>query len=174
MTERETGAHGLSAVEKLSSSHDVSRFDSGNESLNSWLKRFALLNQKSDSAQTFVVHRRGRVVGYCALTAGSIRPEEAAPRTAKGLPRHPIGVILLARLAVDRHEQGQGLGRALLKDALLRSAAAADTIAARAILVHAIDDGARSFYEHFGFEGSPIDPFELMLLMKDLRALLRR
>lgn len=159
----------LSAVEKLSKTHDLSAFDCGNESLNTWLKRFALTNLQSDSAQTFVVHRGG-VVGYYSLTAGSVRPEEAPARVAKGLAKHPIGVILLARLAVDKREQGNGLGKALLKDALLRIMAAADTVGARAVLVHAIDEQARKFYERFGFERSPIDEFELMLLMKDLRA----
>ncbi len=94
------------------------------------------------------------MVGYYSLTAGSVRSEEAPARVAKGLAKHPIGVILLARLAVDRREQGNGLGRALLKDALLRILAAADTIGARAVLVHAIDEQARKFYEHFGFQPS--------------------
>ena len=164
----------LSPVEKLSERHDVSRFDCGTQALSLWLRRFALFNQKNDSAQTFVVHRRNVVAGYYSLTAGSVRPEEAAPRVVKGLARHPIGVILLARLAVDKREQGQGLGKALLKDALLRAASAADTIGARAVLVHAIDDTARRFYEHFEFERSPLNEFELILLMKDLRAQLRR
>ena len=163
----------LSPVEKLSERHAVSRFDCGTHTLSVWLQRFALLNQRKDSAQTFVVHRRNRVVGYYSLTAGSVRPEEATARTAKGLARHPIGVILLARLAVDKSDQGPGLGKALLKDALLWAAAAADTIGARAVLVHAIDETARRFYEHFEFERSPLNEFDLMLLMKDLRAQLR-
>ncbi len=163
----------LSPVQKLSERHDVSRFDCGTHTLSLWLQRFALVNQRNDSAQTFVVHRRGLVVGYYSLTAGSVRPEEATAGTAKGLARHPIGVILLARLAVDESEQGLGLGEALLKDALLRAAAAANTIGARAVLVHAIDERARGFYEHLGFERSHLNEFDLMLLMKDLRAELR-
>ena len=94
-------------------------------------------------------------------------------RIAKGLAKHPIGVILLARLAVDKQEQGTGLGKALLKDAFLRIASAADMVGARAVLVHAVDERARQFYEHFGFESSPTDPLALMFLMKDLRALLK-
>lgn len=159
----------LSAVEKLSKSHDLSAFDCGNESLNEWLKKYALLNQRSDAAQTYVVRRGGRVVGYFSLTAGSVRPEDATERAAKGLAKHPIGVVLLARLAVDQGEKGKGLGSALLKEALLRSLGAADTIGARAVLVHAISEEARRFYEHFGFERCPVDDFALMLLMKDLR-----
>ena len=160
----------LSAIEKLSNVHDLSAFDCGNERLNNWLRRFALTNQQSDSSQTYVAHRRSVIVGYYSLTAGSVRPEDAPERVSKGLAKHPIGVILLARLATDKREQGKGLGKALLKDALLRIMSAADAIGARAVLVHAIDDAARGFYEHFGFERSPIDEFELMLLMKDLRA----
>lgn len=168
--EPDPAAGPLSPIEKLSRTHDPSAFDCGKESLNAWLKKHALVNQQSESAQTYVVHRGGRVVGYYALTAGSVRPEEAPSRVSKGLAKHPIGVILLARLAADKREQGRGLGKALLKDALLRIASAANEIGARAILVHAVDEDARGFYEHFGFERSPMDEFELMLLMKDLRA----
>jgi|CXWL01.1.fsa_nt_gi GNAT superfamily N-acetyltransferase len=160
----------LSPIEKISKAHDASAFDCGTESLNAWLKRYALVNQQNDSAQTYVLHRNNVVVGYYALTAGSVRPEEAPGRVSKGLAKHPIGVILLARLATDKREQRKGLGAALLKDALLRVMSAADAIGARAVLVHAINEQARSFYEHFGFERSPIDELELMLLMKDLRA----
>lgn len=167
------GAGSLSPVARLTARHDVTGFDCGVESLNTWLKRFALANQLNDSAQTFVAHKDNAIVGYYSLTAGSVQPERATARTARGLARHPIGVILLARLAVHQDEKGTGLGKALLKDALLRAAAAADTIGARAVLVHAIDHAARAFYEHFGFERSPVDDFELMLLMKDLRRLLR-
>ena len=119
------------------------------------------------------MHRAGRVVGYYSLSAGSVRKEESPARVAKGLAKHPIGVILLARLAVDRNEHGVGLGKALLVDALTRALAAAEAIGARAILVHAIDDEAAAFYKKFGFEPSPLDPKQLMLLMKDLRATLK-
>lgn len=160
----------LSKVEPISESHDVSQFDCGaHESLNHWLKRFALTNQNNESARTYVVHRSGSVVGYYSISAGSVSVEEAPSRVAKGLARHPIPVILLARLAVDRDEKGTGLGKALLKDALLRIAHAADIVGARAVLVHAIDEQARKFYQHFGFEASPLHELQLMLLMKDLR-----
>ena len=167
----DSGASGapLSPVEKLAKIHDLSSFSCGKESLDTWLKRWALANQQNDSAQTYVVHRNNVVVGYYTLTAGSVRPEEAPPRISKGLPRNPIGVILLARLAVDQREQGKKLGSALLKDALFRVMAAADAIGARALLVHALDDEARAFYERFDFERSPVNEYHLMLLMKDLR-----
>jgi|SRR5579859_1703401 len=160
----------LSNVEAISELHDVSRFDcGGHESLNDWLKRFALSNQKNESARTYVVHRNGSVAGYYSISAGSVRVEEAPVRISKCLARHPIPVILLARLAVDKDEKGRGLGKALLKDALLRIAQAANIVGARAVLVHAIDEAAKKFYLHFGFEPSPIHELQLMLLMKDLR-----
>ena len=160
----------LSKVEPISEVHDLSRFDcGGHQSLNDWLKRFALTNQKNESSRTYVVHRNGLVVGYYSISAGSVSVEEAPARISKGLAKHPIPVILLARLAVDKYEKGAGLGKALLKDALRRIAQAADIIGARAVLVHAIDEQARTFYEHFGFEPSPVHDLQLMLLMKDLR-----
>jgi GNAT superfamily N-acetyltransferase len=160
----------LSKVEAISEVHDVSRFDcGGHKSLNDWLQRFALSNQKNESARTYVVHRNGSVAGYYSISAGSVRVKEAPARISKGLARHPIPMILLARLAVDKDEKGTGLGKALLKDALLRITQAADIVGARAVLVHAIDEAARKFYLHFGFEPSPIYELQLMLLMKDLR-----
>ena len=163
----------LSAIEKLRKDLDHSSFDCGKPSLNNWLKRFALTNQQNDSARTYVVQRAEKVVGYYSLSAGSVRKDESPERIAKGLANHPIGVILLGRLAVDRSEQGTGLGKALLIDALSRAAEAAEAIAARAILVHALDDDAVAFYRKYGFESSPLDSRQLMLLMKDLRATLR-
>jgi GNAT superfamily N-acetyltransferase len=162
----------LSPIEKLGKDHVVSSFDCGKPSLNDWLQRFALTNQNNDSARSYVLHRVGSVVGYYSLSAGSVRKEESPARIAKGLAKHPIGVILLARLAVDRSEHGAGLGKILLVDALSRALTAADAIGARAILVHAIDEEAAAFYKKFGFERSPLDPKQLMLLMKDLRATL--
>jgi GNAT superfamily N-acetyltransferase len=157
-------------VEKLSKSHELSAFDCGKESLNVWLKRWALANQRADASQTYVLHRDGVVIGYYALTAGSVRPDEAPSRISKGLAKNPIGVILLARLAVDKREHGKGFGSALLKNALVRVMSAAETIGARALLVHALDEEARGFYERFDFERSPVHEYHLMLLMKDMRA----
>jgi GNAT superfamily N-acetyltransferase len=108
-----------SKVEAILESHDLSRFDGGaHESLNEWRKRFAVTNQKNESARTYVVQRNGSVVGYDSISGGSVSAEQAPARVSKGLARHPIPVILLARLAVDRGERGTGLGKALLKDAL--------------------------------------------------------
>jgi GNAT superfamily N-acetyltransferase len=161
-------------IEKLSSRHDLSRFDCGNGALNVWLKRFAWTNVQNDSARVYVVHRHDDVVlGYHALTAGSISREEAPQRMSKGLAAHPIGVAVMGRLAVDALQQGKGLGVTLLKDALTRIERAGELIAIRAVLVQAIDETARDFYLRFGFSPSPVDDLRLMLLMKDLRAFLR-
>lgn len=159
-------------VEPLASDHDSTAFDSGKPELDTWIGRYALTSQQAGSARVYVLVGGGRVVGYYALAAASVEPAEAPPRVSKGLARHPIPVILLARLAVDRSQQGMGLGAALLKDALIRAVSASREIGARAVLVHAKDEDARQFYEHFDFEPSPTDPLHLFLLMKDVRALL--
>lgn len=120
------------------------------------------------------------IVGCCGclkrMTAGNCARTFALPRKriAKGLANHPIGVVLLARLAVDRSQQGKGLGKALLFDALSRVEEAADIVGVRAVLVHAIDDAARRFYLHFEFEECPVDPYQLLLLLKDLRRAIHR
>lgn len=163
---------GVSAVRKLAADDDVDAFDCGQPPLDQFLKRYALVNQKSNSAQTYVCCRDGQVVGYYSLAVGSIDHARAPERVVKGQPRHPVPVMLLARLAVDRGCQGQGLGKALLKDALLRTAQAADIAGIRCLLVHAKDEGARRWYESWDFEPSPGDPFHLVLLLKDLKRLL--
>jgi GNAT superfamily N-acetyltransferase len=160
-------------IEKLTREHDTSSFRCTKASLDDWLLRFAVANQQNDSARTYVWHDAKKVFGYYSLAAGAVRPEESPARIAKGLAKHPIGVILLARLAVDRTKQGLGVGKILLADALVRAASAAEIIGARAILVHALDEEAAAFYKKFGFEPSPIDSKQLMLLMKDLRVTLR-
>jgi GNAT superfamily N-acetyltransferase len=160
----------LSPVEVLSRQHDLSQFDCGShESLNLWLKKYALQNQANESARTYVVHRANAVMGYYSISAGSIARAGATPRAAQGLANHPIPISLLGRLAVHKTEQGTGLGKALLKDALIRMERAADILGIRAVLVHAIDREARAFYERFEFEPCPDDELHLMLLMKDLR-----
>lgn len=156
-------------IDKLSRETDVSEFDCGNLTLNVWLQKFAWTNQQADSARTYVALDGTRAVGYYALTTGSVHKHESPRRISKGLANHPIGIVLLARLAVDRTQQGRGLGKALLFDALSRIEEAADIVAVRAVMVHAIDDAARRFYRHFGFEESPVDPYQLLLLLKDLR-----
>jgi len=129
------------------------------------------MNQASGDTRTYVVHRNLRVVGYYSLAPGSVSRKEATARASKSAPE-PISIVLLARLAVDKREQDQGLGSALLKDALQRAYAGAEIIGGRTILVHAIDGEAAAFYRKYGFENCPGLELHLMLLMKDLRATL--
>lgn len=164
---------GFNAVEKLSAGHNIDRFDCGKEPLNRFLQRHALTNQAANAARTYIVCGDGNlVIGYYSLAVGAVEHGSAPGRITRGLARHPVPVMLLARLAVDRTAQGSGLGKALLKDALLRTGQAAEIAGIRALLVHAKDDEAKAWYERFDFEGSPIDPYHLFLLMKDIKALL--
>lgn len=160
------------SVRKLVASDNVDTFDCGQQALNQFLQRFALSNQKANSAQTYVSCKENTVVGFYSLAVGSVEPENAAPRILKGMARHPVPVMILARLAVDVNHQGVGLGSALLRDALLRTVQAADIAGIRALLVHAKDDAARQWYLNWEFEPSETDPFHLFLLLKDLKAIL--
>ena len=164
----------ISGPELLNPAHDVRNFDCGKQELTEWPRRYPLQNQQAGASRVYVAHRGERVIGYYALAAGSVELEAAPARVKKGPPRHPIPVILLARLAVDASEQRRGLGAALLKDALTRIASAAGEIGVRAVLVHAKDNDAKAFYQRYDFEPSPTDPLHLFLLMKDLLAALKR
>ncbi|MGL1834091.1 GNAT family N-acetyltransferase [Rhodocyclaceae bacterium SMB388] len=159
-------------VRKLSAADAVEQFDCGQPALDHFLQRYALLNQKANSAQTYVCCLRGEVVGFYSLAVGSVDPDDAPTRVMKGLARHPVRVMILARLAVDRNHQGRGLGRALLKDALLRTVQAADIAGIRWLLVHAKDESARQWYASWDFEPSPTDPYHLFLMLKDLKGAL--
>lgn len=141
-------------------------------SLDTWLVEHAPGADAAGSARTYVVvdDLQSRVVGYYALTVASLEREDATGRASKGMPRHPIPAMLLARLAVDGSVQGEGVGAMLLADAMQRTLLVAEETGIRLLLVHAVDDEARSFYLHFGFEVSPSDPMNLQLLIKDIRA----
>lgn len=163
--------------EPLGKQHRVDDFDCGEPALDDWLKRHALGAQASGSARVFVttLGDEETVVGYYALAAAQVAPEEATARALKGQPRaRPVPAILLARLAVDREHQRAGLGRSLLQDVLLRCVDAAEAIGARVLLVHAKHEAARGWYLRYDFEESPTDPLHLMMLMKDVRAFLER
>ncbi|MBI2093994.1 MAG: GNAT family N-acetyltransferase [Candidatus Omnitrophica bacterium] len=153
----------------LDQTHITDYFDCGTEALNVYLKRFACVNNQNSSSRTYVVLRETGVIGYYTVTPGAVERESVPSRIGKGLARHPIPIIVLARLAVDRTQQGTGFGKTLLKDALLRIVQAADIIGGRAVLVHAKNEAARSFYQKFGFTPSPIDEFHLYLLLKDIK-----
>lgn len=156
-------------VQKLDRSHIVEAFDCGYDDLNRYISRFALNNQSAGSAQTYVAIADKKVVGYYSLAVGAVAHSQAPTRMAKGLARHPVPVMLLARLAVDSAVKGRVLGAALLQDALARTLQAADIAGIRAVIVHAKNDGARRFYEHFNFDPSPTNSYHLHLLIKDLR-----
>lgn len=163
--------------EPLAKHHRLEEFQCGEPALDEWLKRHARAAHASDSARVFVATLEDgeTVVGYYALAAAQIAPEEATARTLKGQPRaRPVPAILLARLAVDRQHQRAGLGRSLLQDVLLRCLEAAEAIGARVLLVHAKHETAKAWYLQFGFEESPTDPLHLVMLLKDVRAFLQR
>jgi GNAT superfamily N-acetyltransferase len=160
------------APQLLTEQHDRSLFGCGKPPLDQYIKKYALINQRNDISRTYVATRDDRVVGYYTLTFGSISHDEATPQIKAELPQYPIPVMLLARLAVDQKEAGQGLGKGLLKDAMLRTIQAADIGGLRAMLTHAKDDEAKAFYLKFGFDESPIEPRTLMLSIKDIRATL--
>ena len=163
---------GFVGPELLSDVHQVSAFDCGVEPLNAFIKRFALQNQKNNSARTFVVTRDGVVVGYYSLCAASVDFEATPERIRKGLAKHEVPLVLLARLAVDESAKGEGLGYSLLLDVFARFMTAQESIGARGLLAHAKDDSAKSFYEKFGFVSSEGFPYHLYILTKDVKATL--
>ncbi|HTZ13645.1 MAG TPA: GNAT family N-acetyltransferase [Mycobacterium sp.] len=153
----------------LFADHDLAGFDCGNEELNRWLVEHAQASQKADLARTYVLLGDGAVVGYVSLTTGSIRREAVPKRYARGMPRHPIPTILIARLAVDRRYQRQRFGSRLLAEALRLAVTASDAAAARLVVVDAIDDAAAAFYRRWGFIDVPENPLRLFRKISDIR-----
>ena len=147
-------------------------FRCGVASLDTWFVEHAASANAAGSARTYVVidDEQDRVVGYYVLTVASLEREEATGRASKGMPGHPIPAMLLARLAVDQSVQGTGVAATLLADAMQRTLLVAEQTGIRLLLVHAVNENARSFYLHYGFEASPSDPMNLQLLIKDIRA----
>lgn len=157
------------APEPLTAEHALGGFDCGIASLDDWLRRWALQNRASGASRTFIVCDAPRVVAYYALAASAVAPNAAPGRFKRNMP-DPIPVVVLARLAVDRTHQSQGIGRALFQDAALRVIQAADTIGIRGMLVHAISDEAKAFYLRLGLDPSPLEPMTLMTTLADLKA----
>lgn len=156
-------------IEKLRRDHPVDGFDCGREQLNRFLIRFAFPNQQAGASQSYVGLSGEEIIGFYTLIFGQVEYDDAPDRLIKGLARHPVPIMLLARLAVGSAWQGRRVGAGLLKDAMRRTLQAAEIAGIRAFAVHAKDDEARSWYQHFGFVESPTDPFHLFVLMKDLR-----
>ena len=156
----------LSPPEPLAAAHGVDDFDCGELVLNDWLKRRAMGNQLSGASRTFVVvDQRQQVCGYYAMAAGAVAHNAATGIVRRNMP-DPIPVLVLARLAVAQHAQGIKLGAGLLQDALNRAVLVSSNTGVRALLVHALNAQARQFYEHFGFQASPVDAMTLMLRLK--------
>ena len=162
----------LRPPEPLTADHALGDFDSGVLSLDEWLRRRALQNQASGASRTFVVCDANKVVAYYALAASAVAPDAAPGRFRRNMP-DPIPVVVLARLAIARDQQGHGLGRALFQDAANRVIHAAATIGIRGLLVHAISEQAKAFYIRLGLDPSPFDPMTLMTTVADLKAALR-
>lgn len=161
----------LRAPAPLTVQHQIEDFDSGAQSLNRWLKHHALKNQTSGASRTFVACNENRVLAYYALATSAVAVNAVSGRFRRNMP-DPIPVVVLGRLAVDRTLQGQGIGRFMVRDAAVRVHQAAQLIGIRGLLVHAISDDARAFYEKMGFEPSALDSMTLVITMADIQALL--
>ncbi len=156
-------------IEKLHRTHVVEPFACGQPELDRFLIRHALQAQQANSSQTYVAVSDNEVVGFYTIVAGEVSHADAPERVVKGMPRHPIPLLVLARLAVHTKVQGRGIGSGLLLDALGRTLQVADMIGVRALAVHAKDDRAAAFYRHFGFTPSPTDARHLFIIIKDIR-----
>ncbi len=162
----------ITAPEPLAPDHELDSFNSGVAQLDDWLKRRARRNEAEGASRTFVSCAGRRVVGYYTLAAGSVLHAHAIGRVRRNMP-DPVPVVLLGRLAVDRGWQGKGVGGDLLSDAVLRALAAAQSVGVRAILVHAISERAKDFYQAHGFRPSPIDPMTLLITIAEAAKILR-
>ncbi|MBT5040168.1 MAG: GNAT family N-acetyltransferase [Rhodospirillaceae bacterium] len=158
----------LAAPQPIQSDHDLSMFNSGRAALDDWLRQRARKNEISGASRTYVICEAARVVGYYCLASGSVENMRTPGKIRRNMP-HPIPVMLLGRLAVDISRHGEGLGGALLKDAILRTLKAAEISGMRALLVHALDQTAARFYLHNGFVVSPINPLVLLLALDTAR-----
>lgn len=155
-------------IVKLANDHATSDFDCGVAPLNEFISKYALHNQRSNASTTYVIANGLEILGYYTLVTGSWIYDDAPVRLAKGLPRFPIPIVLLARLAVDKRWQGNRIGESLLRDAMLKAAELTSIVGTRALVVDAKDDSARRFYERYDFVPVEGDPLRLYMLMKDL------
>ena len=156
----------LSTPTPLLATHATDEFDCGEPVLNDWLKKRALKNENSGASRTFVVCQNNRVMGYYVLATGSVMHKQAPSKVRRNMP-DPVPVMILGRLAVSKDMQSVGLGRGLLRDAILRTLGVSKQAGIKALLVHALSDTAHKFYRQCGFIESPLDPMVLMITLKD-------
>ncbi|HJU20738.1 MAG TPA: GNAT family N-acetyltransferase [Stellaceae bacterium] len=168
-----SGGSALTAPTPFAPEHEIEAFRSGVEPLDEWLKKQARANEAAGASRTYVLCEGRRVIGYYSLAAGSVLRQIATGSVRRNMP-DPVPVALLGRLAINQGWQRRGLGLALLRDAILRIVGAAETIGVRAILVHAISDDARAFYENWGFKPSPVEPMTLMITIDEARRMLAK
>lgn len=159
---------GITAPAPITEGHDVTGFDCGHESLNEWLQKRAIRNEKNGASRTFVVCNDNTVIGYYSLAVGAVAREESSGKVRRNMPE-PVPVMILGRLAVDMGWQGQQIGAGLLKDAILRTLAVAEHAGIRALLVHAISLEAKQFYLQYGFHESPVNDLTLMITLEEAR-----
>jgi GNAT superfamily N-acetyltransferase len=164
-------AETIGPPEPLRAEHDGSAFDSGEPALDEWLRKRALANEQSGASRTYVITTASRVVGFYCLAAGSVAQQAATGHIRRNMPE-AIPVMIIGRLAIDHNFQGRGLGKALLRDAVLRTLQAAAIAGMRAILLHAISEDARLFYRHCGFSESPLDPMMMMISLAEAERIL--
>jgi GNAT superfamily N-acetyltransferase len=155
---------GLGAPERLSVAHDLSGFDSSEPVLDDWLRRRAAQNEVSGASRTYVISSGNRVVGYYSLAVGAVAHADVPGRIRRNMP-DPVPMMILGRLAVDKGFQGKGIGAGLLRDAILRTLQAAEIAGIRALLVHALNERAKRFYEGYGFVASPVEPMTVMITL---------
>lgn len=161
----------LFAPTLLAENHELDEFNSGEASLDEWLKRRARANLVGGVSRVFVTCEGNRVCGYYSLSSASVSPEIVPGRFRRNMS-DPIPVVLLGRLAIDKQWQGQGIGRSLFRDGAMRVSQAAEAIGIRGIVVHAISDEARKFYLAIGFAECPHEPMTLVVTLQDIRAAL--
>jgi len=159
----------LPTLVPLAAEHDVSSFDCGKPELDKWLSDYAWASQRADLARTWVLIEDDRVIGYFSLVMGHVRPEDAPQKLVQGVPGYPVGMVLLARLALHRLAQGRGLGADLLAHALVLACRAGEVVAARLVAVEAIDEQAAAFYRRWGFVPVPQQPLKRYRRIKDIR-----
>jgi GNAT superfamily N-acetyltransferase len=162
----------LKAPEKLNEKHQLGDFSCGEVSLDLWLKQRAAKNEEMRASRTYVVCDGSKVIAYYCLAVGSVEHQRAPSKVKRNMPDH-VPVMILGRLAIDQKWQGKGIGRALLRDAVLRTLQAAEFAGIRAMLVHALNDSARSFYLSNGFHQSPVDPMTLIVTLDEIERIVK-